>query len=150
VCGFWRTLGARVVVRDPAAHDAEVAWISHLPHALAFAFARALGAAPSGAHEVAGSGFRDFTRIAHSDPELWAEILTSNRKAIAAPLEAAGAALAELHRAIEANDAEAVQHWIASARSNLAGARRSRPAADTRSPRPSPDSRRGRRIDEHT
>ena len=61
--------------------------MSHVPHLLAFAFADALAAAPPGAGELAGGGFRDFTRIAQSDPELWADILVANRKAIAGPLQ---------------------------------------------------------------
>ncbi|HZO09668.1 MAG TPA: prephenate dehydrogenase [Myxococcota bacterium] len=134
VCALWRALGARVVLRDPARHDAEVAWMSHLPHLLAFAFAGALRAAPAQAAEVAGPGFRDFTRIAHGEPELWADILTANRKALAAPLEAVGAAFREMTRAVEANDAEALERWIGAARSALApgGARGPGPAHDTR------------------
>jgi prephenate dehydrogenase len=120
VCEFWAALGARVLLRDPAGHDAEVAWMSHVPHVLAFAFAGALAGAPSGAHEVSGSGFRDFTRIAQSDPELWGDILTANRKAIAAPLQGVIRALEELGRAIDANDADAVERWIAAARATLA------------------------------
>ena len=49
LAGFWRSLGARVVFRVPSQHDQEVAWVSHVPHALAFAYARALGGAPSSA-----------------------------------------------------------------------------------------------------
>jgi prephenate dehydrogenase len=120
VAGFWRALGARVVVRGPAEHDAEVAWTSHVPHLLAFAFAQAYAAAPAGAREVEGSGFRDFTRIARGDPELWADIVTANRKAMAAPLEAVGDALAALARALEADDAEAVERIIAAGRAALA------------------------------
>jgi cyclohexadieny/prephenate dehydrogenase len=119
VAGFWRALGARVVLRDPALHDAEVAWVSHVPHALAFAFASALAQAPADAFELRGAGFRDFTRIAHSDPELWADILTGNRKAVAAPLQAVGCALASLSRALEADDAEAAERIIAAARAAL-------------------------------
>jgi cyclohexadieny/prephenate dehydrogenase len=119
VAGFWRALGARVVLRDPAVHDAEVAWVSHVPHVLAFAFADALEQAPTGAFEVQGAGFRDFTRIAHSDPGLWGDILTSNRKAIAAPLQAVGRALASLSSALEQDDAEAVEKIIATARAAL-------------------------------
>ncbi|MCI0547585.1 MAG: prephenate dehydrogenase/arogenate dehydrogenase family protein, partial [Candidatus Rokubacteria bacterium] len=119
VCDLWRALGARVVRRPAHAHDAEVAWMSHVPHVLAFAFAGALAGAPEGAAEVAGAGFRDFTRIAQSNPELWGDILTANRKACAAPLFAVAAALAELSRAIESNDAEAVERWIAAARETL-------------------------------
>lgn len=119
VAGFWRALGARVVLRDPAVHDAEVAWVSHVPHVLAFAFASALEQAPSSAFELQGAGFRDFTRIAHSDPGLWGDILTGNRKAIAAPLQAVGRALASLSGALEADDAEALEKIIAAARAAL-------------------------------
>jgi len=116
VCGFWRALGARVVLRDAASHDAEVAWMSHLPHALAFAYAGALRSAPERAFEVAGPGFHDFTRIAHSEPELWADILAANRKALSAPLQLAGQILAELGRAIESNDVEALERFLGAAR----------------------------------
>ena len=122
VCDFWRALGARVVLRDAAAHDAEVAWMSHLPHALAFAFAGALRSAPEPAFEVAGAGFRDFTRIAHSEPELWADILAANRKALAGPLQVAGQTLAELGRAIEAHDVEALERFLGAARAALSRA----------------------------
>ncbi len=118
---FWEALGARVVVRDPETHDAEVAWVSHLPHALAFAFARALEAAPAGAARVTGPGFRDFTRIAHGDPELWSEILSANRKALAGPLQAAATRLAELARELEAGDADALERFLGEARGTLAG-----------------------------
>ncbi len=144
VCGFWRALGARVVRRPASLHDAEVAWMSHVPHVLAFAFAGALAGAPEGAAEVAGAGFRDFTRIAQSSPELWGDILTANRKACAAPLQAVAAALAELSRAIESNDAEAVERWIAEARENL---RRALPAGAPRASIPaSPEGRPERRT----
>ena len=72
------------------ATTARSAWVSHLPHAIAFAYAAALDDAPAGAAAVRGTGFRDFTRIARSDPELWAEILCANRKALAGPLARAG------------------------------------------------------------
>jgi prephenate dehydrogenase len=129
VAAFWTTLGARVIVRDAARHDAEVAWVSHLPHLLAFAFAAAYRDAPPGAAEVQGAGFRDFTRIAHSDPELWAEILTANRKAIGAPLQMVERALASLARALEADDTEAVERLLTAARSALAPGGGRSPAA---------------------
>ena len=120
VCSFWRMLGARVVLRDPVTHDAQVAWTSHVPHSLAFGFAAAFRAAPAGAGDLAGGGFRDFTRIAQSDPELWGDILTANRKALAAPLAAVSEAFGELSRAIEANDPEWVERWLSAARETLA------------------------------
>jgi len=106
-----------------------VAWMSHTPHALAFAFAAALTRAPEGSGDLAGAGFRDFTRIAESDPELWSDILTANRKALGAPLTAVSEALRELGRAIEANDPESVERWIAGARDALALAKCSAPRA---------------------
>jgi prephenate dehydrogenase len=124
VCAFWTALGSRVVRRAACDHDVEVAWMSHLPHILAFAFARALDKAPDGAPEVAGSGYRDFTRIAHSDPELWADILATNRKALGAPLQIAGETLSELSRLLEAGDAEALERWLVEARSTLSLASR--------------------------
>jgi len=121
VCGFWRKLGARVARRDAATHDIEVAWVSHVPHVLAFAFARALESAPAGATDVAGSGFRDFTRIARSDAELWGDILSENRKALGAPLQKASAALAEIAAAIESGDVETLERLLAVARETLSG-----------------------------
>jgi prephenate dehydrogenase len=126
---FWRALGADVMERDPASHDAEVAWVSHLPHLLSYGFARGLAAAPPSAADLRGSGFEDFTRIARSDPEMWAEIFTANRKALAAPLQAVRQRLAELVEAIEADDTETLERLLAEARDALADAGGRRPAA---------------------
>ncbi len=117
---FWRALGARVCLRAPAEHDAEVAWVSHLPHVLAFAYAHALSSAPGPAFELAGSGFWDFVRIARSDSELWSDILGRNRAALAKPLEAFGGALSELARAIASSDRAAQEQILASASRQLA------------------------------
>lgn len=120
VVAFWRSLGARVTLRSPADHDIDVAWVSHAPHALAFAFAHSLLQAPPSAGELAGSGFRDFTRIARSDGEMWSEILHTNRKALAGPLHAFSRSLAELAAAIEGGDADAQERFLAQARQALA------------------------------
>ena len=122
VRGFWSALGARIFERDPAQHDAEVAWVSHLPHAVAFAYAASLAAAPGNAFALKGAGFRDFTRIAASDPELWADILATNAKALSGPLAHAAGELARLSRAIEAGDVEALHRFLAAASEALAAA----------------------------
>jgi len=119
LCAFWSALGAHVFVRDAAEHDREVAWVSHLPHVLAYAFAEALERAPADSRDLAGSGFRDFTRIALSEPEMWGEILTENRKALAAPLQVAAEVLSGIARAVEANDADALERKINAARETL-------------------------------
>lgn len=120
LAAFWRALGARVVRRSPEEHDAEVAWTSHVPHALAFAFATALERAPASAGELAGSGFRDFTRIARSDPGLWGDILSANRKALVGPLQASARAALELANAVEQGDAEALERFLGAAGRRLA------------------------------
>ena len=117
---FWKGLGARVTRRTPAIHDEEVAWVSHLPHLLAFAFADSLHSAPSDVGELAGSGFRDFTRIAQSDAELWGEILSLNSKALSGPLNHFSEALAKLARLLEEGDGESLEQLLNQARIRLA------------------------------
>ena len=116
---FWRALGARVTRRSAAAHDEEVAWVSHLPHLLAFAFAESLQSAPREVGELAGSGFRDFTRIAQSDAELWGEILSLNSKALSGPLNHFSESLARLARLLEEGDGESLQQLLSQARIRL-------------------------------
>ncbi len=78
----WTALGCRVQQMSPEAHDAAFAAVSHLPHLIAFALMNAIsGQAQSQEFlSLAGPGFRDFTRIAASDPRVWRDILLSNRE----------------------------------------------------------------------
>lgn len=117
---FWREVGANVKRRAPARHDEEVAWISHLPHLVAFAFAESLKAAPTKVGELAGGGFRDFTRIAQSDAEMWGEILSLNAKALSGPLNHFSESLAQLSRVLEEGDSESLEKMLNSARERLA------------------------------
>jgi len=117
---FWRALGARVTRRSPTDHDEEVAWVSHLPHLVAFAFADSLRGAPTRVGELAGGGFRDFTRIAQSDAELWGEILSLNGKALSGPLNHFSASLASLARVLEEGDSESLERLLQRARQRLA------------------------------
>jgi len=73
---FWKMLGMRTIRLSPADHDARMAQISHLPHALA---AILVAAADNDALQVAGKGFLDVTRIAAGDGALWRDILIDNR-----------------------------------------------------------------------
>jgi len=88
VSGYWRSCGASVATITAERHDAAVALTSHLPHLLAFAYMARVGAADAGALAFAGPGFRDFTRIAASDPALWGQILDANRAPVGAELDA--------------------------------------------------------------
>jgi prephenate dehydrogenase len=78
----WTALGCHVVQMSPESHDAAFAAVSHLPHLLAFALMNAIADQAQAAHflSLAGPGFRDFTRIAASDPKVWRDILLANRK----------------------------------------------------------------------
>lgn len=86
---LWEAAGARVVEMDAQRHDAIFAATSHLPHLLAYAFVDMLSRL-DGEAEIfanAGGGFRDFTRIASSSPEMWHDIVRANRSAVAGLLE---------------------------------------------------------------
>jgi len=80
----WSAIGAQVLRMTPENHDAAFAAVSHLPHMLAFAFFSSVAKQPAGRDflSLAGPGFRDFTRIAASDPEMWRDVLMANREEI--------------------------------------------------------------------
>jgi len=75
VAGFWKSLGGVVSVMSPESHDRSVSMISHLPHAVAFALA---GSVEIKDLKFAAEGFKDTTRVASSDPDLWADIFLTN------------------------------------------------------------------------
>ncbi len=80
----WSAIGALVLRMSPENHDAAFAAVSHLPHLLAFAYFSSVANQPAGRDfmSLAGPGFRDFTRIAASDPAVWRDILMANREEI--------------------------------------------------------------------
>jgi prephenate dehydrogenase len=80
----WTAIGCQVLKMTPGNHDAAFAAVSHLPHLLAFAYFSAVARQPAGNDflSLAGPGFRDFTRIAASDPTVWRDILVANREEI--------------------------------------------------------------------
>lgn len=98
---FWQALGALVVRMSPQDHDAALAATSHLPHLLAFAYM----AQVSDEHlPLTGGGFRDFTRIAAANPELWWRIMRLNRGALSEALDDYSQNLAALVAALEQGD----------------------------------------------
>lgn len=119
LAGFLRGLGARVLVLPPDQHDRLVAVTSHLPQVVASVLADVAADAVAASGEavlaVAGGGFRDTTRIAASDPELWLPILGGNRPAVLDALTRYRARLAELHTALETDDAERLRAILARA-----------------------------------
>ena len=115
VSSLWQALGMRILERDAAAHDRAAASVSHLPHVAAAGLARVAG--KHGGLELASSGFRDATRLASSNPSMWADILAHNREAVLEAIAGFERELAELRRGLEAGEDEAVAQWLAWAKS---------------------------------
>ena len=118
VAAFWRSLGLRVVELSPADHDRRVADVSHVPHAAAAAVVRA---ASADAVPLAAGGWRDVTRVAAGDPDLWRDILLDNRDHVAAALRRLAADVTALADHLDAADAPAVRAWLAAAAAAKAG-----------------------------
>jgi len=113
----WQALGGRVLELSPEAHDASFAAVSHLPHLTAFALVNAVARQPHGAQHLAmaGPGFRDFSRIAASDPNVWRDILLANRDEVLHQSALMREALHEFEQAMQAGDAERLQALITEA-----------------------------------
>ncbi|MHB9118921.1 MAG: prephenate dehydrogenase, partial [Burkholderiales bacterium] len=113
----WQACGARVAEMSPAEHDRVFAAVSHLPHLLAFALVDDIaGKANAGQlFDYAASGFRDFTRIAGSHPEMWRDICLANREALLGELDAYREQLDRLRTALEQGDGAALERVFARA-----------------------------------
>ncbi|WP_028602760.1 prephenate dehydrogenase [Ottowia thiooxydans] len=111
---LWRALGCPVVRMSPETHDAAFAAISHLPHLLAFALMNSITAQDQGAKflSLAGPGFRDFSRIAAGDPEMWRDVLVANREELSAQLSHFQHALSDLQRVIDHGQTDELQRLI--------------------------------------
>jgi prephenate dehydrogenase len=110
---LWEALGARVTSLDPETHDRTVAAISHLPHLIACALVDGAGRVEPAALDLAARGFRDTTRIAAGDPDMWTEIFLANRDALTAGIEAFREALGDLQRVIDGGDTDALRAELA-------------------------------------
>jgi len=110
---FWQRLGARVVRMDPFEHDKALAVTSHLPHAAAAGLA---GVTPLEWLNLSAGGFRDTTRVAAGDPDLWAAIFAANRDEVLAATDAYLRRMAQFRAALEARDGAAVVAWLTEAK----------------------------------
>jgi prephenate dehydrogenase len=119
VQALWEAAGAQVETLDAALHDRVFAAVSHLPHLAAFALVDDLESRSDGDtyFRFAASGFRDFTRIAGSSPEMWRDIALSNREALLAELDAYLDALQTLRQAVSDEDASGLLEIFSRARS---------------------------------
>ena len=113
----WSAIGAQVLRMTPENHDAAFAAVSHLPHLLAFAYFNAVAKQPAGRDflSLAGPGFRDFTRIAASEPTVWRDILMSNREELLKQSQRFRHALDALEHVVKSGNAEALEDLIRSA-----------------------------------
>jgi prephenate dehydrogenase len=114
----WQQCGARVTEMQPVDHDAVLAAVSHLPHLLAYAFMQELAARADAASVLAhaGTGLRDFTRLAASQPEIWRDICLANRTALLGELRRFQDALAGVGALLEDGDGVALERGFDAAR----------------------------------
>lgn len=113
----WTALGCHVMQMSPQAHDAAYAAVSHLPHLIAFAMINGIKSQDNGKDylALAGPGFRDFTRIAASDPQMWRDILLANRDELLAQSKIFQQSLQSLEQLISSGSGDALQYLIGQA-----------------------------------
>ena len=130
VRGCWEAAGGRVVTLSPEDHDRIFAAVSHLPHLLSFALVSDIASRPNAAElfSFAAGGFRDFTRIAASSPEMWRDIALQNRAALLEELDSFSARLAVFRELIDKGEGPGLERLMTQARAArhawAAGARR--------------------------
>jgi prephenate dehydrogenase len=114
----WSACGARITPMDPEVHDTILAAVSHLPHVLAYALVHDLAARENAAElfAYAAGGFRDFTRIASSHPEMWRDICIANRDRLLQELDRYRRELDSIGRLLQAGDAAGLERVFAEAR----------------------------------
>lgn len=110
VCALWQSCGANVSEMSAETHDGIFAAVSHLPHLLAFALVDEVASRPNAEQlfGFAASGFRDFTRIAGSHPEMWRDISLANRTALLSEITAYQKELSHLKQMLEHQDGESL------------------------------------------
>jgi prephenate dehydrogenase len=119
----WAAIGSQVLRMTPENHDSAFAAVSHLPHLLAFAYFNAVQGQPAGKEflSLAGPGFRDFTRIAASDPTVWRDVLLSNREEVLRQSLRFRHTLDAIEHVVRSGNAEALEDMIRTASEGRAG-----------------------------
>ena len=114
--GFWEALGAKVDVMDAAHHDMVLAVTSHLPHLIAYTIVGTASeleeVTESEVIKYSAGGFRDFTRIAASDPVMWRDVFLANKEAVLATLQRFNEDLTVLQQAIRRGDGAKLEDWF--------------------------------------
>lgn len=114
VQSLWLACGARLLTLEPAEHDAAMACISHLPHWLSSLYMHyvATGPQPELRMDIAAGGFRDFTRIAQSSPEMWRDIFIANRSSMLQEIASFRAQLDRAEQALRNEDAQWLEQML--------------------------------------
>ncbi|SNR86824.1 prephenate dehydrogenase [Desulfurobacterium atlanticum] len=117
---LWQKLGSEVIEMDPYYHDQIFASVSHLPHVVAYSIVDAIDILSkkfkTDLFQFTGGGFRDFTRIAMSDPVMWRDICIENKDNILEAIKTFKNALTEVEKLIEKNDREGLKKFFEIAR----------------------------------
>ena len=118
--GLWRDLGSKIEYMEPSKHDFIFASVSHLPHAVAFAMINSV-VELSDKSEIdlflyPGAGFKDFTRIAASSPEVWKDIFLENKDNLVKTIDVYQKVLDDLKKLIQEGDEEGLREYISQSR----------------------------------
>ena len=116
VMDFWRTImNAEPVLIAAEAHDAQLAWTSHLPQVVASALARVVGGEVALRGVTWGKGIRDSTRIAASSPDAWVDVLLLNREALLDAMEHLQSQVGDLREILSSGDRQRMRAWLEAA-----------------------------------
>lgn len=121
VVKMWELAGSEVVLMDVVKHDRVLAAISHLPHMVAYSLVNAVGGYDRFDENIlrySAGGFRDFTRIASSDPVMWRDIALMNRDAVLEMMDLFGRYFADLRLLVERGDAPALEEFFRSSKTS--------------------------------
>jgi prephenate dehydrogenase len=126
----WTALGCNVIKMSPQSHDAAYAAVSHLPHLIAFALINGIAGQPRGKEylSLAGPGFRDFSRIAASDPKMWRDVMIANREELLDQSRIFQQTLQSLEKLIASGDGDTLEKLIEQASETRANWRMAAPA----------------------
>lgn len=156
LASFWRAMGSQVESMDAAHHDMVLAITSHIPHLVAYNIVGTVAdletATQSEVIKFSASGFRDFTRIAASDPVMWRDIFLTNRDAVLEMLGRFSEDLSSLQRSVRMGDGEALEAMFTRTRAirrSIISAGQETAAADFGRPHESPPAPEARLVREH-
>ncbi|TCK03437.1 prephenate dehydrogenase [Phorcysia thermohydrogeniphila] len=120
IANLWRNLGSEIVVMDPYHHDRVFAAVSHLPHVVAYSIVDAIDKLSkelsTNLFQLTGGGFRDFTRIAMSDPVMWRDICIENRENLLSALKTFRESIEKVEKLIEKSDGNGLKSFFEKAR----------------------------------